>query len=221
MKSNVNNEHIRIGLFGVSRSGKNYTIDDFIELANKNGVKYVHLSPMDMIRARLEGRRLRDMSENEKRALVKEVRCEIDKVAIFDNIIVDEHFCYPETFGGMKIENGYYDEKLPHDILHDSRYIVDYEVVFPRFESMKYDLLAVMNIDPSIIVQRSRTSEGAKYNPHVTTEEIEDWQRAEADGLRAECHVPMVFITDPKISGAQLWDSVNRFMTKRRVENGS
>ena len=26
------NKHFRVGLFGVSRSGKNYTIDDFIEL---------------------------------------------------------------------------------------------------------------------------------------------------------------------------------------------
>jgi len=127
--------HYRIGLFGVSRSGKNYTIDDFIGLAKDNGVEFVHMSPMDMIRARLGSRRLRDMPDDEKRALVTEVREEIDRIAKDHNIIVDEHFCYPSTFGGKKLENGYYDEKLPHDILHDMRYKVDYEVVFPRYES--------------------------------------------------------------------------------------
>ncbi len=164
------NGHIRVGLFGVSRSGKNYTIDDFIELAKANGVEFIHLSPMDMIRARLCGRRLRDMSETEKLALVDEVRNEIDAVAERHNVIVDEHFCYPATFGGKKLENGYYDEKLPHDILSRPGYKTDYEVVFPRFESLKYDLFAVMSIDPNIIVERSRTSDGAKDNPYVTAE---------------------------------------------------
>ena len=139
---------MRVGLFGVSRSGKNYTIDDFIELAKANGVKFIHLSPMDMIRSRLDGRRLRDMSEEEKRTLVKEVRDEIDRAAFENNVIVDEHYCYPATFGGKKLENGYYDEKLPHDILHIPGYRTDYEVVFPRFESLKYDLFVAMNIDP-------------------------------------------------------------------------
>ena len=199
---------VRVGLFGVSRSGKNYTIDDFIELAKANGVEFIHLSPMDMIRSRLDGRRLRDMSEEEKKALVKEVRDEIDRVASENNIIVDEHYCYPSTFGGKKLENGYYDEKLPHDILSIPGYSTDYEVVFPRFESRKYDLFTVMDIDPEIIVERSRTSEGAKYNPYVTAEEIDEWQRVEIEGLESESNVPLERITDPRASGIQLWNAV-------------
>ena len=212
MKSKSRKRYIRIGLFGVSRSGKNYTIDDFIELAKKAGVDFIHLSPMDMIRTRLNGHRLRDMSDNEKKALIEEVRGEIDIVAEKNNTILDEHFCFPETFGGKKLENGYYDEKLPHDTFHNPDYVVNYEVVFPRFESAKYDLLAVMQIKPSIIAQRSRTSEGVKYNPYVTEKEIEEWQRAETDGLRSESHVPMGFITDPQLSGVQLWESVNKLL---------
>ena len=209
MQSIIGNKFFRVGLFGVSRSGKNYTIDDFIELARENGVEFTHLSPIDMIRSRLDGRRLRDMSDSEKKVLVDEVRNEIDSVAKNHNVIVDEHYCYPATFGGKKLENGYYDEKLPHDILHIPNCKTDYEVVFPRFESRKYDLFAVMSIDPKIIVERSRTSEGAKYNPYVSAEEIEEWQKVELEGLESESDVPVIPITDPRASGILLWEAVN------------
>lgn len=208
MQSNIGNKFLRVGLFGVSRSGKNYTIDDFIELARENGMEFTHLSPMDMIRSRLNGRRLRDMSNSEKKILVDEVRNEIDSAAKGHNVIVDEHYCYPATFGGKKLENGYYDEKLPHDILRIPNCRTDYEVVFPRFESRKYDLFAAMYIDPEIIVERSRTSEGAKYNPYVSAEEIEEWQKVEIEGLESESDVPVIPITDPRTSGILLWEAV-------------
>ena len=74
------NRHLRVGLFGVSRSGKNYTIDDFVERAAREGVEFRHLSPIDMVRARLGDRRLRDMFLEEKKELVSEVRAEIDRL---------------------------------------------------------------------------------------------------------------------------------------------
>lgn len=67
MQSIIENKCLRVGLFGVSRGGKNYTIDDFIELTRVNGVEFTHLSPMDMIRSRLNGCRLRDMPDSEKK----------------------------------------------------------------------------------------------------------------------------------------------------------
>ena len=208
--------YVRIGLFGVSRSGKNYTIDDFMDIARSEGVEFIHLSPMDMIRSRLGDTRLKDMSKEAKKSLVKEVRKEIDVFSEAHNIVVDEHFCYPESFGGMKLENGYYDEKLPHDILRSPEYRVGYEVVFPRFESMKYDLLAVLNIDPGIIVERCRTSEGTKYNPYITEDEVAEWERVEIDGLKLESSVPIVQIEDPRKSGSILWDSVKPIMGRSK-----
>ena len=213
------NGHIRVGLFGVSRSGKNYTIDDFRELAKNNGVEFVHLSPMDMIRARLGDRRLRDMSLEEKKELVSEVRAEIDCIAEGYNVIVDEHYCYPATIGGRKLENGYFDEKIPHKILRSPRYKAEYEVVFPRFEAMKYDLFAVMNIDPEIIVERARTSEGAKYNPYITAEEVAEWEKVEKEGIILESSVPVMDITDPRRSGIQLWEIVKSQMGKEAAGN--
>lgn len=200
--------YTRIGLFGTSRSGKNYTIDDFIQLAKENGREFVHMSPMDMIRERLDGRRLRDMSDAEKKALVKQVRDEIDEAAASHDLIVDEHYCYPESFGGVKPENGYFDEKIPHDILHREDLKVDYEVVFPRFEYMKYDMLATIHIDPEVIVERCRTSEGAKNNEYITVDDAREWQKVELEGLAEESHKRVYVITDPKRTGQQLYDAL-------------
>ncbi len=202
-------EYTRIGLFGISRSGKNYTIDEFIKIAKENGVEFVHMSPMDMIRERLGDRKLSTMTEIEKKALVKQVRDEIDKVAKDHNVIVDEHYCYPVSFGGVKPENGYYDEKLPHDIWHREVTNEDYEVVFPRFEYRKYDVLAVMEVDPEVIVERCRTSEGPKYNPYITAEQARKWEYAEKVGISIESHMDVYFIDDPKKSGEQLWKWYN------------
>jgi len=198
-------KYMRIGLFGISRSGKNYTIDDFNLEANKYGRSFVHLSPMDMIRDRLNGRRLKDMSDEEKRALVKKVRDQIDQIAEDHDVIVDEHYCYPVSFGGVKPENGYFDEKLPHDIWHRDYKDLEYEVVFPRFEADKYDVIAVMQIDPKIIVERCRTSEGAKYNPYITEEDAKEWQKAELLGIWHDSHKSIIEVVDPKNSGKELW----------------
>ncbi len=199
-------KYMRIGLFGVSRSGKNYTIDDFIIEASKHGRTFVHLSPMDMIRERLEGKKLKDMTNEEKKALVKTVRDQIDLIAKDHDVIVDEHYCYPVSFGGVKPENGYFDEKLPHDIWDYGYNDLQYEVVFPRFEAIKYDVLAVMNIDPKIIVERSRTSEGVKFNPYITEEDAKRWQIAETVGIGQESRKGIVEVLDPKNSGKELWD---------------
>ncbi len=208
-------KHIRVALFGVSRSGKNYTIEDFLERARAKGLDFVHLSPMDMIRGRLGSRRLRDMSLKEKTELVTEVREEIDHLAEVRNVIVDEHYCYPSTFGGKSLDNGYFDEKLPHDILKVKGHDTDYEVVFPRFEYDKYDLILCMDIDPSIIVDRCRTSEGAKRNDDITVEQAERWQQVEIDGAFREGHtVEESLITDPKRSGEQVFDAVTTYLKR-------
>jgi len=62
-----------------------------------------------------------------------------------------------------------------------------------------------MSLDPEIIVERSRTSEGAKYNPYVTAEEIAEWQKAEISGIARESQAPVFLITDPRKSGMLLW----------------
>ncbi len=197
-------QNCMIGLFGIPRSGKNYTIDDFLRIAEEHGCHFIHFSPMDEIRARLDGRRLRDMSLEERIDLVKEVRHELDILAKHANVIVDEHYCYPSEIGGAPMENGYYDEKLPHDIIDIDD--IEYEVVMPRFAVNKYDLVALMDIPPETILQRMRTSQGVKQNLLISLDEIADWEYAEYALLLMEYGDEMAIIDDPIGSGEMLWD---------------
>lgn len=200
---------MRVGVFGISRSGKDYTIEDFITLAEKEGCSFTHLSPMGMIRERLDDRKLSKMDIDEKAELVRGVRRDIDREAKEGNIVVDEHYCYPSTFDGIVINNGYYDEKLPHDILKRPGLRTDYEVVLPRFEALKYDVVACMRIDPEIITERTHNSEGAKRNMLMTPEIADEWQKQEIRGSMMESDVSRVgIIDDPARSGEQLWDFV-------------
>ena len=202
-------DSMRVGVFGISRSGKDYTIEDFIALADKEGCLFTHLSPMAIIRERLDGRKLSLMDIDEKRELVRSVRRDIDKKAEDGNIVVDEHYCYPSTFNGVAVNNGYYDEKLPHDILSRPGLRTEYEVVLPRFEALKYDVVACMRIDPKIITERTYNSEGAKKNMLMTPEIADEWQRQEIRGAMMESDVSRVgVIDDPGRSGEQLWDFV-------------
>ena len=208
---------MRIALFGISRSGKNYTIDDFIELSKGQGLDFIHLSPMDMVRERLGIRKLRDMSLEEKTVLVNEVRAEIDGICEGHDVIVDEHYCYPATFGGKRLENGYFDEKLPNVILKVDGHDTDYEVVFPVSEYGKYDLILCMGIDPAIIVDRCRTSEGPKRNDDITVEQASRWQQVEIAGAFREGVIPDgSLITDPKRSGEQVFRTVLQYLNDGR-----
>ena len=40
------------------------------------------------------------------------------------------------------------------------------------------------------LVERVRTSEGTKYNPYITAEEVAEWERVEKEGLFLENSVP-------------------------------
>lgn len=200
------NHRYMYGVVGIPRSGKDYSIDDFLKIAEENGCHFVHFSPMDEIRARLNGRRLKYMSPEEKMALVAEVRTELDILAKYENVIVDEHYCYPARIGGAPMENGYYDEKLPHDICSFEG--IEYEVVMPRFAIGDYNRIAMMYIDPKIILRRMRTSEGVKQNLLITEDEIADWQITEYTLLLQEYNGLVDLIDDPSNSGEMLWNNL-------------
>lgn len=215
---NMKGKNTRIALFGISRSGKDYTIGDFIEIAKKEGMDFVHMSPMNIIRSRLYGRRLSEMSETAKNILVCEVRHEIDKMSSECNVIVDEHFCFPSKYNGMTVKNGYTDEKIPYIPFRDMATGRVYEQVFPETEYGKYDLILSMDIDPEIIVDRCRTSEGAKHNPYITAEDARQWQRVETDGaFRKGISAPNPRITDPDRSGEQVFEAVIGYLKGKGI----
>jgi len=109
---------MKVGIFGISRSGKNGTIDHFMEIAENHGCRFTSVCSMDEIRRRLDGRQLKNMMLEEKWELIREVREMIDEIALTENVIVDEHCCFPATIGGVAPQDGYHDQKLPNTIVH-------------------------------------------------------------------------------------------------------
>jgi len=205
--NNTKKKHRRGAIFGVSRSGKNGTIDHFMEIAENHGCRFTSISPMDEIRRRLNGRQLKNMSLDEKRELIREVREIIDETALTENVIIDEHCCFPATIGGIAPHDGYHDEKLPHTVVHLDGCKTDYEVVITKEELMKYDFVIILDIPAEIISERMRRSEGVKKNTTITLDEIREWEYAEDYILRQFKAGPVpVRITEPVYTSQVLWD---------------
>ncbi len=205
---------VRVAVFGTSRSGKDYTIRDAAEILAEEGALFTHISPIGMVHEELGGRRLRDMTESEKLGIVSDVRGRMEAILQDDYVFVDEHYCFPETFGGRRIDNGYYGEKLPYrpEKGDDGR---TYEVVFRGEWLEKYDMAVYMDIDPCVILDRFRTSEGDKNNPYATFDDVRLWQVFEMDrvgGLCDEYGIPMYYVYDHRKSGEELAAVVDHHM---------
>lgn len=196
----------RVAVFGTSRSGKDYTIRDASELLTEEGMLFSHVSPINMVHEELGGRTLRNMPDIEKKAIISEVRKRIRNLLKDEYVFVDEHYCFPETFGGRKIDNGYYGEKLPFRLKKDEGGR-NYEVVFKKSWLKHYDLVIYMDVDPCVILDRFRSSEGDKNNPYATYDDICFWQMFEINHIEELCQeyqLPLYYVYDPDKSGEEL-----------------
>ena len=105
----IQRKSYRIAVFGISRSGKDATIEAFIKIAKDNGFDFVHMSPIGMVRED-EWKGLKILNDTGKRDLARDVREEM-RLSQVENVMVDEHYCFPYDLNGKILENGYYDEK--------------------------------------------------------------------------------------------------------------
>jgi hypothetical protein len=197
---------IRAAIFGTSRSGKDYTINDAQELLRDKGMDFKHVSPIHLVHQELKGQRLRDMTADDKSRLVEKVRSMIEEQTRGASAFIDEHYSFPEKCGGVVIDNGYYGEKLPYyrEPGDEGRL---YEVVFCDEWIKQYDLAVYMEIDPDVILERFRTSEGDKYNPFITAEDVRLWQLFELERIQYICNlykVPLFYIYDHTKSGDEM-----------------
>ena len=171
-----------VAVFGTSRSGKDYTIDGALEILGEG----THVSPMGMIHERLGERRLSGMSEGEKKELCEGVWDDIARMCR-EGAVVDCHWCFPQTYGGKVLKDGYNDEKLPRREVRDAESGNVYEVVFDPARIALFDRVVYLCTDPEIIVSRFRTSEGCKRNEDATVEDVEAWEDFEIRCLQRLC----------------------------------
>lgn len=190
----------RVAVFGISRSGKDYSIEGAVDRLSASGINYMHVSMIRVVRGFLNGRKLSEMDFEEKRKLMDKVHLQMDNIASYDNVIVDEHYCFPSYYGGKKIHTGYVDEKLPYVIKYDDELDMVYEVVFDNNEINKYDQVFYLDIDPEVILGRFRTSEGAKRNEFITLEDVRNWMLFEKYNIQSLCAshgIPFICLKDP------------------------
>lgn len=197
---------MRVAVFGTSRSGKDYTIRDATELLEEKKMLFSHISPISMVHEELDGRKLRNLSDEEKDKVVSKVRRRMADLLQDEFVFVDEHYCFPETFGGERIDNGYSGEKLPYRLEAGSEER-SYEVVFDESWLKSYEMVVYMDIDPRVILERFRSSEGVKKNLLATYEDIRLWQMFEINHIQELCQshgVPLYYIYDHEKSGEEL-----------------
>ena len=182
--SQINGTNRAVAVFGTSRSGKDYTIDGALEILGEG----MHVSPMGMIHQRLQGRSLRTMGEKEKRELCEGVWDDIARKCR-DGVVVDCHWCFPQTYGGKVLSDGYNDEKLPRREVRDDVSGNTYDVVFDPARIALFDRVVYLCTDPEVVVSRFRTSEGCKRNTDATVGDVEAWEDFEIRSLHRVCAI--------------------------------
>ena len=197
----------RIAVFGISRSGKDYTIEGAVERLAANGQKFTHISMIKVVYDFLNGRKLSNMNFEEKKKIMDKVHIEMDSMALVNNIIVDEHYCFPSYYGGKIIHTGYVDEKLPYTSCYDDELDMVYEVVFDKNEIRKYSHVFYLDINPEVVLDRFRSSDGVKKNDHITLQDIRNWMLFEKYNIQHLCYqynIPFDCLKDPNTTSEDL-----------------
>lgn len=151
---------MRIGVYGVSRSGKSYLINkvqENIPIKSINGSKRL---------SEIAGVAIEDfkkLHENEKEfcrhQLINQLREEFPK----EDLIIDGHYCF----------------------LSSNR--DKYDVVFTDNDLSFYDTFIYLDTPAETILERFRNSQGFRKDLTITKEEIENWKAFEIRELKKQC----------------------------------
>jgi len=181
---------LRVAVFGISRSGKDYTIKKVIETMGALGMNLAHYPGVPTIREyslSVLGKEFVNTTEEEKGCLM-----DIFRRNIFDRrktpfLIQDEHYCYPVLYGGKPLVNEYTAAKFPFKLKKDAGDLREYEVMLEERWIRGCDMIFYLHPDPEEIIERMRNSEGAKRNMQITSEDIFCWMEFEVSSLKEIC----------------------------------
>lgn len=151
---------MRIGVYGVSRSGKSYLIDKILQrlpLKSINGSQ--RLSQISGVKVE----EFKNLSDGEKRNCRCELINQLREEFPYDDLVIDGHYCFLPKEGK------------------------EYDVVFTENDLNFYDIFLYLDTPVDIILERFRNSDGFRKNLTITSEEIEDWKEYEIRELRKHC----------------------------------
>lgn len=157
---------MKIAIYGVSRSGKNYLIERLINHLNTNSNKTVfHLKGSETLNQFAKdkfGKLFKELVEDQKEQLRKEFTFLINELdAKYDLVVVDGHYAFIDG--------------------------EDYHVVFTENDRAVYDAFFYLDTPATSIIEYSKNSTGAKKNLWITEEDVIDWKFFEITRLKDIC----------------------------------
>lgn len=148
---------MKVVVYGVSASGKDYLIGEIVSYLTKRGIRMTHVpgsTALGRMAMERHGRGFSSIDENAKDMLrvafaealsERETRC--------GNVVVDGHYAFPERDG-------------------------TYRDVFTDSDLGAYDLFIYLDTDPAVVASRL-TERGIRISP----EDVGKWQNHEVNGL--------------------------------------
>ncbi|WP_455543071.1 ATP-binding protein [Intestinibacter sp.] len=151
---------MKIGIYGVSRSGKSYLIEKVqqsISIKSINGSQ--RLSEIAGVSIEDFKRLDDDKKEFCRKQLINQLKEEFSE----DDLIVDGHYCFR------------------------SKNSDNYEIVFTKEDLDFYDVFLYLDTPSEEILKRFRTSQGFRKDLKITQEQIYDWKAFEIEELKKQC----------------------------------
>ena len=157
---------MKVAIYGVSRSGKNYLLEKLVSMLNVNNVKRAcHLegsTTLNDLAVEQFGKRFAQLCEEQKvilrKSFTKIIHAMEEK---FEVVFVDGHYSF-----------------IDGD---------DYKVVFTEDDKISYDTFFYLDTPSEMIVEFSRHSEGSKRNLSITEEQVRNWKSFEKSELSNVC----------------------------------
>lgn len=153
---------MKIAIYGVSRSGKNYLIENILR---NIGDKIYHLKGSETLNDlsyKYYSCSLNKTNEIQKGFLRKEfVKLLLEKEEQFGNVIVDGHYSFIEKN--------------------------NYRIVCTEDDKNAYDLFCYLDTPSSMIIDFTRNSIGSKRNEEITEEAVRNWKEYEKYKMQVMC----------------------------------
>jgi len=157
---------MKIAIYGVSRSGKDYLIEKIVNHFNLNSdLKACHIKgskTLNFLALDIYSCSFKSLCESKKKILRGKFTDVVnEKEKEYQLVIVDGHYSF----------------------VNES----SYEVIFTDEDRNTYDHFFYLDTPSHMIVQLSRNSEGEKRNTDITEEQVSNWKSYEKGKLQKVC----------------------------------
>lgn len=156
---------MKIAIYGISRSGKDYQISNILAHLENNGISAVHVPGSTKLNE-LSGQYFNckfKLLPQDKKCYLREEFVKILSHYESTNkvVLVDGHYAFPNQEG--------------------------FDVVFTEADKFCYDHFFYLDSDTELIINNFRKSEGQRKNTKIQAQDVNTWKALEIKALSKEC----------------------------------